>query len=140
MKHILYSGLIFLVMLFLCLGISVQAIDTSNMNITFDGEGELIVDNISSVDEHTDTAEQQNKEMENRYNKYITVIGFVTAIATITMLGVFIKHVVHFASLGAEHWIVRRNAMIGLLWSGIAFALLGSATLILGLVYNAFSF
>lgn len=140
MKHILYSGLIFLVMLFLCLEISVQAIDTSNMNITFDGEGELIVDNISSVDEHTDTAEQQNKEMENRYNKYITVIGFVTAIATITMLGVFIKHVVHFASLGAEHWIVRRSAMIGLLWSGIAFALLGSATLILGLVYNAFSF
>ena len=140
MKQLLSSGLIFIIMLMTCFSLNVHAIDVSNMNIEFDGHGALNISGVGGVNQNVNTTQQQNKEMAARYDKYITVIAFISAIATITMMGVFIKHIVHFASLGAEHWIVRRNALIGLLWSGIAFTLLGSATLILGIVYNAFQF
>ena len=48
-------------------------------------------------------------------------------------------HIIKFAATGTEHWIIRRNAMFGMLWSAIATALLGSATLIMGLAFNIFS-
>lgn len=137
MKKSINIVLILFSVLFLLLPLKVGAIDVTNIYIT-QSDGTLKVKNIESVDSTKNTRDYQDKYMEDKYNKYITVIAFITAIATITMAGIFIKHVIHFASLGTEHWIVRRNAIIGLLWSAIATMLLGSATLILAIAYNAF--
>lgn len=129
--------LILFSVLFFLLPLSVRAIDVKNIYIT-QSNGTLKVKNVESVDSSKNTKDYQETYMEDKYGKYITVIAFITAIATITMIGIFIKHVIHFASLGTEHWVVRRNSMIGLLWSAIATMLLGSATLILAIFYNAF--
>lgn len=137
MKKSVNIILILFSVLFLFLPLKTYAIDVSNLYVT-QNNGTLTVKNVEGVDSSKNTRDYQDTYMTNRYNKYITVISFITAIATITMAGIFIKHIIHFASLGTEHWIVRRNAMIGLLWSGIATALLGSTTLILAIVYNAF--
>ena len=137
MKKSVNIILILFSVLFLFLPLKTYAIDVSNLYVT-QNNGTLTVKNVESVDSSKNTRDYQDTYMTDRYNKYITVISFITAIATITMAGIFIKHIIHFASLGTEHWIVRRNAMIGLLWSGIATALLGSATLILAIAYNAF--
>ena len=120
--------------------IKTNAIDISDLEIKESEDGQLSVSGVMGVDDVEDTVEYQEQHMNERYGRYITVISFITAIAAITMLGIFIKHVVHFAALGTEHWIVRRNTMFGLLWSGVSFMLLGSATLIMALAYNAFSF
>ena len=129
--------LILFSVLFFLLPLSVRAIDVKNIYIT-QSNGTLKVKNVESVDSSKNTKDYQETYMEDKYGKYITVIAFITAIATITMIGIFIKHVIHFASLGTEHWVVRRNSMIGLLWSAIATMLLGSDTLILAIFYNAF--
>lgn len=124
--------------LFLFLPFSVKAIDVSNMEIKQNGN-QLEIKQVNSVESLEQTRDYQEDYMTDRYNRYITVITFITAIATITMLGIFIMHIIKFAATGTEHWIIRRNAMFGLLWSGIATALLGSATLIMGLAFNVFS-
>lgn len=137
---------IFLALLFIIISFPIcfntgKAIDISGAQVV-ESNGKITVQGagaISSVDADS-TKTTQNTYMEERYNRYITVLAFISGIAAITMLALFIKHVITFASLGTEHWILRRKAMFGLLWSGIATALLGSATLIMGLAYNAFQF
>lgn len=132
-----YLSFVFSLM-FCFLPMNTYSIDVSNMVIEENSDGKLQVKNVTPVDDANKTAKHQKNYMEERYGRYITVLAFITAIAAITMLAIFIKHIIHLAALGTEHWIVRRNAMIGLLWSGIATALLGSATLIMALAYNAF--
>ena len=137
---------LFIILLFILIAFpiyfnQVKAIEVSNATVT-EGNGRLSIQGanpIGTVDVDK-TTDAQNTYMEKRYNRYITVLAFISAMAAVTMLAIFIKHIVTFASLGTEHWILRRKAMFGLLWSGIATALLGSATLIMALSYNAFKF
>lgn len=132
-----------IMMMFSFLSIKTNAIDVSNVEIT-EQSGQLSVKGVAAVTDDASTKESQEEYLygedgkSGKMGNYITVIAFITAIATITMIAIFIKNVIHFGALGTEHWIVRRNAMFGLLWSAIATALLGSATLILALSYNAF--
>ena len=70
------------------------------------------------------------------YKEFITLVG---GVATITMVAIFITHFIKLGTLGTEHWVVKRSVMIGLLWSGLSAALLGSGTLIFAIVYNAFN-
>lgn len=138
MKTIKNTLFILLSFLFLLIPLTTKAIDVSNMEIVQNGN-QLEVKQINSVEKLEQTRDYQKEYMEDRYNRYIKVITFITAIATITMLGIFIMHIIKFAATGTEHWIIRRNAMFGMLWSGIATGLLGSATLIMGLAFNVFS-
>lgn len=124
--------------------VRVNAIDVSNITISNSG-GALVVKNVTAGNESS-TLTAQNTYLygddgnSGKMSNFITLLSFATAIATVTMFGIFIKHVILFAGKGAEHWMLRRNEMFGLLWSGIATALLGSATLIMALSYNAFKF
>lgn len=118
--------------------LTIKAIDVSNLEVVQNGQT-LTVRQIEAVENLEQTRDAQDQFFVERYGKYITVITFITGIATITMMGIFIMHIVKFAITGTEHWIVRRTAMFGMLWSAVATALLGSATLIMGLAFNVFS-
>lgn len=143
MKKSFSMFFLIIIMMLSFIPIKTNAIEISNMQVV-ESNGKLTVTGVEDVDNAEVTKESQNDFLYGnngdggKMGNYITVIAFITAIATITMLAIFIKHVIHFAALGTEHWIIRRNAMFGLLWSAIATALLGSATLIMALSYNAF--
>ena len=68
-------------------------------------------------------------------DKYKAVITFVSGIATVTMVAIFI---LNFMKLGstATNPTERQKVLTGLIWSGIAAALLGSVTLIVGVFYG----
>ena len=70
--------------------------------------------------------------------QYGRTITFVTGGLTITLVIVFIWLCVKSAFVASEHWILKRQTMIALLWVGIGTGLMGSATLILILFQNAF--
>ena len=133
----------FLIIMLNIIPMKTNAIDISDVKIT-QSNGQLTIEGAGTIINADKSINAQNEYLygedgkSGKMGNYITVIAFITALATITMAGIFIKHVIHFASLGTEHWIVRRNSMIGLLWSAIATALLGSATLIMAISYNAF--
>jgi len=78
------------------------------------------------------------KEVNHYFKQYSEAITLFGGLATITLVGVFIWHFVKLAGLGTEHWILKRSCMIGMLWSGLAAALLGSGTLTFALFYGAF--
>ena len=78
--------------------------------------------------------DQFNKKLED-YNAVITFIG---GIATMTMVAIFMKHCIKLATLGTEHWALKRNSIVGLMWSGIAAALLGGSTIFFAITYNLF--
>ena len=67
--------------------------------------------------------------------KYKDVITFVSGIATVTMVAIFI---LNFMKLGstATNPTERQKVLTGLIWSGIAAALLGSVTLVVGVFYG----
>lgn len=135
LKNILLYLFVLIVLLF---PLTINAIDVSNLEIVQNGQT-LTVKEVTAVENLEQTRDAQDKYMVESYAKYIKVITFITAIASITMMGIFIVHVIKFAITGTEHWIIRRTAMMGMLWSGIATALLGSATLIMGLAFNVFA-
>ena len=55
-----------------------------------------------------------------------------------TMVAIFMKHCIKLATLGTEHWALKRNSIVGLMWSGIAAALLGGSTIFFAITYNLF--
>lgn len=78
----------------------------------------------------------QDTAWETLFNKYKGFVLAFSGIAAISMVGVFIMH---FLKLGASagNPNARSQATTGILWSGIAAALLGSVALITGIFYNA---
>lgn len=68
--------------------------------------------------------------------KYGKVITAISGILTITLVIVFIVLCVKCSFLASEHWILKRQAMIALLWVGIGAALMGSSTLFFVLFQN----
>ena len=79
----------------------------------------------------------QNDAFSHIINRYKVIITFFSAIAAITMAGIFIWT---FMKLGATSGnpMERQKCITGLIISGIATALLGSISLVVGLFYNAF--
>lgn len=70
------------------------------------------------------------------FAKYKNVIVGVSGIGAITMMALFI---IQFMKLGASagNPQARSQALTGVLWTGIAAALLGSVSIIAGFFYNA---
>ncbi len=96
------------------------------------GDGYLNISNNGSVVATSNSTESTfGKIME----KYKAVITFVSGIATVTMVAIFI---LNFMKLGstATNPTERSKVLTGLIWSGIAAALLGSVTLIVGVFYG----
>lgn len=72
------------------------------------------------------------------FSRYRNIIVGLSGFATLTMLGAFIFL---FTKLGATSGNdqARRQTITGIMFTGIATALLGSVTIIMGFFYNAFS-
>lgn len=79
----------------------------------------------------TSTDQTFGKIME----KYKGVVTFISGLATVTMVAIFI---LNFMKLGstATNPTERSKVLTGLVWSGVAAALLGSVTLIVGVFYG----
>lgn len=68
--------------------------------------------------------------------KYRGFIVGISGVAAVTMIVVFIFHFVKLAG-SAGNPSARSQALVGLMWSGIAAAGLGSVSLIVGLFYRS---
>lgn len=93
------------------------------------------------IDESNNITEDQNywkDKLDLLMEQYGRTITFITGVLTITLVIVFIWLCVKSAFLSSEHWIMKRQTMMHLLWIGIGTAMMGSTTLILILFQNAF--
>lgn len=97
-------------------------VQISNGGVTLEGE------------EGINSSEKGYKKIIERYKEFITFAG---GIATMSFLLIFMKH---FIELGAKanNPMERRQIASGLLWSGLAAALLGSITFVFSLAYSVF--
>ena len=79
----------------------------------------------------------QDDAFSHIIEKYKTLITFFSAMAAITMVGIFIFN---FTKLGATagNPMERQKCITGLIISGIAASLLGSVALFTGLFYSMF--
>lgn len=68
--------------------------------------------------------------------KYGKTLAALSGILTITLVIVFVVLCVKCSFLASEHWILKRQAMMALLWVGIGAALMGSSTLFFVLFQN----
>lgn len=88
-----------------------------------------------------DSDKEKNKDLskiDEIFEKYKTVITVVGVLATITMVAIFMRHCIKLGVLGTEHWALKRNSIMSLLWSGLAAVLLGGSTLFFAIAYNLF--
>lgn len=88
-----------------------------------------------------DSDKEKNKDLskiDEIFEKYKTVITVVGVLATITMVAIFMRHCIKLGVLGTEHWALKRNSIMSLLWSGLAAVLLGGSTLFFAITYNLF--
>lgn len=82
--------------------------------------------------------EKDVSKINTLLNNYKETITFIGGLATMTMIVLFMKHFIKLAVLGTEHWAIKRNSIMALLWSGLAAALLGGATTVFAISYNLF--
>ena len=89
--------------------------------------GQLIVDGISADD---------TSSWNQLFSRFKGVIVGLTGVGTLVMIVLFI---IQFMKLGssAGNPQARSQALTGVLWTGVAAALLGSVTIIVGFFYNA---
>ena len=120
---------------------SISTFAITNPKISTDGNGagsQLRVEGNDKYD--IDTGKSNDlKQVDDKLSTYATSITFVGGIATITMVIIFMKHCIRLGVLGTEHWALKRNSIMALLWTGLAAALLGSATLWFAIAYNIFN-
>ena len=83
-----------------------------------------------------DFARDRTNAWNTLFRKYKGFIAGVSGIATITMIGVFILNFIKLATSSTNPQ-ARNQALIGILWSGIAAAGLGSVTVIVGFFIRA---
>ena len=103
--------------------------DLNDVSVSMGSDGKLNVDGLSDGTA-TDT---WNAFFEK---SKVFLIGFA-GIGMLIFIGLFIKN---FIALGAaaNNPTARSQALTGCLWTGIAAALCGSVTLLVGLFWNAF--
>lgn len=82
------------------------------------------------------TAQNDGSAWTNFFTKYKTIISGVSGIAAITFIAFFIFY---FMKLGATagNPQARSQTLMGLLWTGIAAAGLGSVSIVVGFFYNS---
>ena len=115
------------------LALSLSILGSVQANAVDWGSGDLTIANNGSV---TGAAANSTDQTFGKImDKYKGVITFVGGIATVTMVAIFI---LNFMKLGstATNPTERQKVLTGLIWSGIAAALLGSVTLIVGVFYG----
>ena len=90
-------------------------------------DGKLVVDGISSDD---------GSAWNQLFDRFKGIIVGLTGVGTLVMIVLFI---IQFMKLGssAGNPQARSQALTGVLWTGVAAALLGSVTIIVGFFYNA---
>lgn len=100
---------------------------TADVGVSMDDDGRLLVDGISSDDQSA---------WNQLFARFKGVIVGVTGVGTLVMIVLFI---IQFMKLGASagNPQARSQALTGVLWTGIAAALLGSVTIVVGFFYNA---
>lgn len=83
-----------------------------------------------------DTDEDSGQSITTIITKYKTIATAIMGILTITML---IFMLIQFTKLGAagDNEMQRKRAIMGILTTGIATALLGGATVVVGFFWNA---
>lgn len=96
------------------------------------GSGDLTVSNNGAVNS---TSKSTDDTFGKIMEKYKGVITFVGGIATVTMVAIFILNFMKLGSTSTNP-TERSKVLTGLVWSGIAAALLGSVTLIVGVFYG----
>lgn len=105
--------------------------DPNAVNVSVDASGNLSVKGGGFDDAGSASA----------WNAFIVKYkNFITGIAGIGAVTMVILFIVQFMKLGASagNPNARSQALVGVLWTGIAAAGLGAVTLIVGFFYNAF--
>ena len=100
---------------------------TGDIGVQMGTDGKLEIDGITSDD---------TSAWNQLFSRFKGVIVGITGVGTLVMIVLFI---VQFMKLGASagNPQARSQALTGVLWTGIAAALLGSVTIIVGFFYNA---
>ena len=100
---------------------------TGDVGVTMDKNGNLVIDGISSDD---------TSSWNQLFSRFKGIIVGLTGVGTLVMIVLFI---IQFMKLGASagNPQARSQALTGVLWTGVAAALLGSVTIIVGFFYNA---
>ena len=100
---------------------------TGDVGVTMDKNGNLVIDGISSDD---------TSSWNQLFSRFKGIIVGLTGVGTLVMIVLFI---IQFMKLGssAGNPQARSQALTGVLWTGVAAALLGSVTIIVGFFYNA---
>ena len=100
---------------------------TGDIGVSIDDDGGLVVDGINGDDKSA---------WNQLFSRIKGIIVGITGVGTLVMIVLFI---IQFMKLGASagNPQARSQALTGVLWTGIAAALLGSVTIIVGFFYNA---
>lgn len=131
--EILYS---FIIIFMICFTpITSFAINDATINQTGNA---ITVENDGSRVNADNNRQQDVKAVTKLLENYKVSITFIGGLATMTMVLIFMKHFIKLGVLGTEHWALKRNSIMALLWSGLAAALLGAATTIFAISYNLF--
>ena len=104
-----------------------QKPSTGDVGVQMDKNGNLVIDGISSDD---------TSSWNQLFSRFKGIIVGLTGVGTLVMIVLFI---IQFMKLGssAGNPQARSQALTGVLWTGVAAALLGSVTIIVGFFYNA---
>ncbi len=123
---------IILILLVICLAMIPQKTFASssgigNFIIEWSGSGALIIRNRENV-----TTGTEQLRLTSRFDpileRYGQTLTWISGIATIILVIVFVVLCVKCAFYSTDHWILKRQVMLGLLWVGIATAIMGSMT------------
>ena len=100
---------------------------TGEVGVQMGEDGKLVIDGISSDDQSS---------WNQLFSRFKGIIVALTGVGTLVMIVLFI---IQFMKLGssAGNPQARSQALTGVLWTGVAAALLGSVTIIVGFFYNA---
>ena len=117
--------------------IPIQSFAINDTTVTNDGNALSVTkdNHLQTIDSNQ---EHDVQEITNLLEKYKVSITFLGGLATMTMVLIFMRHFIKLGVLGTEHWALKRNSIMSLLWSGLAAALLGAATTIFAISYNLF--
>jgi hypothetical protein len=104
-----------------------QKPSTGEVGVQMGDDGKLVIDGISSDDQSS---------WNQLFSRFKGIIVALTGVGTLVMIVLFI---IQFMKLGASagNPQARSQALTGVLWTGVAAALLGSVTIIVGFFYNA---
>lgn len=112
-------------------------LNKTKSGLNTDGRGAITVGGGGDYNISDATADEK-KEIDKKMTKFQSSILFVSGLATISMIAIFMKHCIKLGVLGTEHWVLKRNSIMALLWSGLAAALLSGMTLFFAISYNLF--